>query len=278
MQAGKEKRGTNMAENGSTASRWRLHEKTALVTGATKGIGKAIVEELLGLGAKVYACARSESDLQKCLNEWKGSGHLVHGSTSDVTKEDSRVQLVKQVSETFNGKLDILVNNVGTNVKKPTVDYSADDYSFLFSTNLESAFRLNQLAFPLLRSAGSSSIVNVSSVAGVTGMDLGTIYPMCKAAMNQMAKNLGCEWAKYGIRVNSVSPWFIDTPLAQEVLADQAYYDAIIGRTPLRRIGEPHEVASTVAFLCLPASSYITGQNITIDGGFTASGFYPLKD
>ncbi|KAL3695897.1 hypothetical protein R1sor_009973 [Riccia sorocarpa] len=267
-----------MAEKGPTASKWTLQGKTALVTGSTKGIGKAIVEELLGLGATVYACARSESDLQKCLNEWKESGLPVHGSTSDVTKEDSRVELMKKVSETFNGKLDILVNNVGTNVRKPTVDFSAEDYSFLFSTNVESAFRLNQLAFPLLKSAGSSSIVNVSSVAGVTAMNSGSIYAMCKAAMNQMAKNLGCEWAKHGIRVNSVSPWYIYTPLGREVLSNQAYYEEVIGRTPMRRVGEPHEVASTVAFLCLPASSYITGQNITIDGGFSAAGFYPLKD
>ncbi|KAL2642379.1 hypothetical protein R1flu_009966 [Riccia fluitans] len=264
-----------MAEN---VSRWTLQGKTALVTGATKGIGKTIVEELLGLGATVYACARSAVDIQNCLNEWKATGLPVYGSTSDVSNEESRVKLIKEVGETFNGKLDILVNNVGTNLRKPTVDFTPEDYHFLFSTNLESAFRLNQLAFPLLKTAGSSCIVNVSSVAGVTAMNSGSIYAMCKAAMNQMSKNLGCEWAKYGIRVNSVSPWYINTPLAQTVLSNQSYYEEVIGRTPMRRVGEPHEVASTVAFLCLPASSYITAQNIIVDGGVTSAGFYPLKD
>ncbi|KAL3695888.1 hypothetical protein R1sor_009964 [Riccia sorocarpa] len=269
-----------MADKGPTASKWTLQGKTALVTGATKGIGKAIAEELLSLGATVYVCARSESDLQKCLNEWKESGLPVHVSTSDVSQEESRVELINKVNTTFNGKLDILVNSVATNIVnlKPTMDYTLKDYNFLLSTNLQSAFRLNPLAFPLLRNAGSSSIVNVSSVAGFTALMGCTVYGMTKAALNQMTKNLGSEWAKYGIRVNSVSPWFIDTPLVEPVLTNPAYYDDIIARTPMRRVGEPHEVASTVAFLCLPASSYITGQNITIDGGFTVSGFYPLRD
>ncbi|KAG6554578.1 hypothetical protein Mapa_003596 [Marchantia paleacea] len=265
-----------MAER--VAARWALHQKSALVTGATKGIGKAIVDELLGLGASVFICARSEEDLQNSLSEWKAAGLPVQGSTCDVSSAECRKGLMEKVSEAFNGKLDILVNNAGTNRRKAVADFTPEDYQCIMNTNLESAFHLSQLALPILKNSGNACIVNVSSVAGIVAINSGCIYAMTKAAMNQLTKNLCCEWAKFGIRVNSVSPWYTKTPLANAVLQNEAFAADVLSRTPMRRVGEPHEVASTVAFLCLPASAYITGQNITVDGGFTVAGFFPLKD
>nr|POF10498.1 isoform 3 of senescence-associated protein 13 [Quercus suber] len=179
------------------------------------------------------------------------------------------------VSSIFNGKLNILINNVGTNISKPTSEYTAEDFSFLMSTNFEPAYHFSQLAYPLLKASGAGSIVFVSSVAGVVSINIGlSIYSSTKGAMNQLAKNLACEWAKDNIRINSVAPWFIKTPLADTTyLCNENFLEAVISQTPLGRIGEPKEVSSLVAFLCLPVSSYITGQTICVDGGFTVNGF-----
>jgi Tropinone reductase 1 len=124
-----------------------------------------------------------------------------------------------------------------------------------------------------LKNAGASAIVNVLSVAGFTAIGTGTPYAMTKAALAQMTRNLAVEWASDGIRVNSVAPWYIETPLVEAVLKDPNYRERVISRTPLRRIGRPEEVAGAVAFLCLPASSYITGQCLFVDGGFSVNGF-----
>jgi Tropinone reductase 1 len=265
-----------MADRSKFSQRWSLQGKTALVTGGTRGIGKAIVDELLGLGASVYICARNEEDVNRCLSEWKAAGLSVQGSVCDVTAPEAKEELIQKVAKAFDGKLDILVNNVGTNIRKPTIEYSANDLSFLLGINLESVYIITQLAYPFLKKSGDGSIVFISSVSGVTGMQSGSIYGTAKAGVNQLTKNLACEWAKDGIRSNSVSPWYINTDLAGQVLQNKEYLADVLSRTPLRRVGEPYEVASVVAFLCLPGSSYVTGQNICIDGGVSVNGFYPL--
>ena len=146
------------------------------------------------------------------------------------------------------------------------------------TTNFESAYHLSQLAHPLLKASGAGSIVFISSVAGVVSLNIGFSIPSAaKGAMNQLTKNLACEWAKDNIRSNSVAPSFTRTRLAEFYLKDKKLYDEVIKRTPIGRIGEPKDVSSLVAFLCMPAASYITGQIICVDGGFTVNGFFPSK-
>ncbi|KAI3757925.1 hypothetical protein L6452_05469 [Arctium lappa] len=141
------------------------------------------------------------------------------------------------------------------------------------ATNLESYFHMSQLAYPLLRTSGVGNIVFISSVASLIHVYVGSIYSAAKGAINQLTKNLACEWAKDNIRTNCVAPWVTKTSLAEDLLANKEFLDGVVSRTPLKRIAEANEISSLVAFLCLPAASYITGQTIAVDGGFTVNGF-----
>ncbi|KAK2441950.1 tropinone reductase protein [Trifolium repens] len=259
----------------SRGSRWSLKGTTALVTGGTRGIGHAVVEELAEFGATVYTCSRNEEELNKCLNEWKDKGFSIYGSVCDASSPSQREELIQQVASAFNGKLNILVNNAGTNVRKPMIEFTTEDYSKVMNTNLDSAFHLCQLAYPLLKESGNGSIVFISSVASLTSVGTATIYAVSKAAINQLTKNLACEWAKDNIRSNCVAPWYTKTSLVKEFIANKEFVNEILSRTPIQRIAETHEVSSLVTFLCLPAASYITGQTISVDGGFTVNGFQP---
>ncbi|XWS74083.1 hypothetical protein CRYUN_Cryun02cG0185100 [Craigia yunnanensis] len=265
-----------MAEAGGSSkdNRWSLQGMTALVTGGTKGIGHAIVEELAGLGASVHTCSRTETELNKCLLEWKAKGFQVTGSVCDVSSQAQREKLLNTVSSEFNGKLNILINNVGTTVAKLVSEYTVKEVSFLMSTNFESTYNVSILAHPLLKASGVGSVVFLSSTAGVIPVRISSIYGAAKGAMNQLAKHLACEWAGDNIRVNTVAPSVIRTRLTEPIFHDEQGMEAIITRTPMGRIGEPKEVSSVVAFLCLPAASYITGQIIYVDGGMTLNGFF----
>ncbi|KAG2501667.1 hypothetical protein HYH03_000170 [Edaphochlamys debaryana] len=256
-------------------ARFGLGGRTALVTGGTRGIGNCVTKELAKLGCKVYVCGRNAEDLAARLGEWQAAGLDVQGSTCDVSDRAQRTELAERVSGAFGGRLHILVNNVGTNVRKPTVEYTEEEYSFVMRTNLESAYHLCQVLQPLLKASGDGCIVFNSSVAGgPTAMRSGTLYAMTKAAINQLTKNLACEWAGAGIRVNTVAPWYTATDLALQVLKDESFKAEVLSRTPMKRIGEPEEVAGAVAYLCSPAAAYVTGQVLRIDGGYSVMGFY----
>lgn len=246
---------------------WNLVGKKSLITGGTKGIGLAIVKEFLELGAEVLVVARDTRVIQGKL---KNSSNLftIEG---DITDANFRKLIIQKISENW-GKLDVLVNNVGTNIRKKFIDYSAEEYRKLFELNLFSLTDLTQQAHPLLKKSGHASVINMASVAGFLDVQSGPPYGMTKAAIIQLTRHLAVEWAADQVRVNCISPWYIETPLTEPVLSQPERLEKILTRTPLNRIGKPEEVASLAAFLAMDRASYITGQNIAVDGGMSAKG------
>lgn len=250
---------------------WNLNRKRAVVTGATMGIGKAITEEFLKLGAEVVMVARNQDVLEQLLMEYGRKSWPVHGLAADMATAEGRKLLLQRCHELWDD-LDILVNNVGTNVRKPTLEYTIEDLRQVMQVNVESAFALSQAFYSLLKKAGGT-IINMSSISSQTVVGLTTAaYAMSKAAMEQMTNYMAVEWGKEGIRVNSVHPWYIKTPLTTKILEDDERREKIIGATPVGRVGIPEDVAHVVAFLAMPGSSYLNGVNIPVDGGFSKLG------
>jgi len=255
----------------SSKSPWRLDGARALVTGGSSGIGLATARELASLGAEVVLIARNPERLGQAREtiESELPGCAVETISADLASEEGRHRLVESLSS----PIQILVNNAGTNIRKRMTDLSLEDYRLVQEVNLVSCFEMCRLMHPRLVEGTPACVVNIASVAGLTHLRTGAPYGMSKAAMIQLTRNLAVEWAGEGIRVNAVAPWYIRTPLADQVLADPVYRKEVLDRTPMGRVGEAEECARAIAFLCMPAASYVTGQCLAVDGGFTSFGF-----
>ena len=256
------------------ASRWRLDGQVALVTGASRGIGLATVRELAGLGADIVLVARDEVHLEKVRDELAEEfpRNSLRTFAADVGEHEQRLEVFDFIAD-LGLELSLLINNVGMNAPKPTLDYAESEYRRIIDTNVFSAFEMCRLAHPQLVQHANAGIVNVGSVSGLISVRTGSPYGMSKAALHQLTRNLATEWAEDGIRVNAVAPWYIRTQRSEPALADPDYLEEVLERTPMKRIGEPEEVAAAIAFLCLPAASYISGECIAVDGGFLRYGF-----
>jgi len=247
-----------------------LSGKTALVTGASAGIGLACARELAAIGADVLMVARDAAHLELARAELAEEfpGREILDCAADVAVQEQRMEVFDWIAD-LDLPLSLLVNNAGGNVTKPALEFSEDEYRALIDVNVVAAFELSRLAHPHLREHANAAIVNVGSVSGLTHVRTGAVYGFTKGALHQMTRNLACEWAEDGIRVNAVAPWYIRTARTGPALADSAYYDEVIARTPLGRIGEPEEVAAAVAFLACDDAAYVTGQTRFACGGLT---------
>jgi Tropinone reductase 1 len=251
--------------------KWDLQGKRAMITGGTKGIGKAIAEEFLALGAEVMIVARDKPVLDQLVRLWQAEGRLVTGVAGDVAKAADRDKIIASIEERW-GALDVLVNNAGTNVRKKIEEYTQEEMRLVLEVNLFAAVELSRMCLSYLRRGTGSCVINISSLSGSVDTRSGAPYGMSKAALIQLSRNLAVEWAEYGIRVNTVSPSYTETPLTETVLKNPDRLQNIIDRTPLGRVAQADEIAPAVAFLAMDKASYITGQNIVLDGGLLAKG------
>jgi len=249
--------------------RWHLRGRNALVTGGSRGIGLAVARELAQLGADVLIAARDPAGVEEAA---RALG--VAAVAADVTTPEGRARIVEAVLA--RGPLHVLVHNAGGNVRGPLVGYDDATIERLLALNLTAPLFLSRDLHPALRAAGDASVIHVGSVGGHVALPTGVPYGAAKAGLAQATRTLALEWARDGIRVNTVAPWYTRTPLVEPVLSRPEALAAILARTPLGRIAEPHEVAAAVAFLALPAASYITGQCLAVDGGMTIQGLAPV--
>ncbi|MEL7119808.1 MAG: SDR family oxidoreductase [Bacteroidota bacterium] len=251
---------------------WRLDGMKAIITGGTVGIGRAAADEFLLLGAEVLVVARNQEVIDEMIELHKEKGHLIYGIAADIGVKEDRERIIQWVQQNWDA-LDVLVNNVGTNVRKPTLEIVPEEMNHVFDVNATAAFHLSQMSYEWLKKSDHPSIINVGSIASKQIIQNTTaIYSMSKAAMNKLTDYLAVSWGRDGIRVNSVDPWYIRTPRVARVVNDPEKYAKVLERTPLNKIGEPEDVGRTIAFLAMPAAAFINGQNIAIDGGFSKLG------
>lgn len=249
-----------------------LEGKTAIVTGAGRGIGRALSIGLAEAGADVALLARTESDLLETARHVEGAGRRAIVLPADVTKRADVKAAAEEVCSLF-GTIDILINNAGMNIRSQALDVTDEEWNRIMETNLSSAFMMSQEVGHVMKEQGSGKIISIASVAGHVALRTGVAYAATKAAMIQMTKVLALEWGKYNINVNAIGPWYFRTPLTERLLQDEAYVQEILDVTPLKRIGELEELVGPAVFLASDAGKYITGQTIFVDGGMTIHGF-----
>lgn len=248
-----------------------LKDRVAIVTGSTKGIGKAIAVSFAEAGAQVVVSSRKPDMCDAVAKEIREAGGVALPVPCHVGRPDDLERLVDETLKAF-GTIDILVCNAATNpVYGPMA--SADDAAFdkIMQTNVRSVFQLCNRVCPLMAEKKSGSVIVISSIAGMRGNAEIGLYGVSKAAEAGLVRNLAVEWGPSGIRANAISPGLIRTDFAKALLEDPVRLDRATHRTPLRRIGEPADIAGVALFLASDAAAYVTGQNIVADGGETIS-------
>lgn len=250
--------------------RFDLEGQTALVTGAARGLGRAIALALADAGADVALGLRDPSSADDLAKEIRSMGRDALTLAMDVLDLAQVQAAVDDVVGRF-GRLDILVNNAGLGPENLAEDVTEADYDLTFDVNVKGAFFTSQAAGRVMISHGGGRIVNISSQAGLVALPTESIYCMSKAALCHMTRCLALEWGRHGINVNAVAPTFIRTPGTEVALADAAFRTEVEAKiAALHRIGEPVDVTGAVVFLASPAASLITGTTLTVDGGWTA--------
>lgn len=249
----------------------KLNGKVAIVTGGTSGIGEAIAHGLAEAGAYVVPVSRTAEKVEETVCEIKKFGSKALGITADITQPDSVDNLLEVVMEKL-GKVDILVNNAGTRIKKPLLDQSLEDWYEVIDLNLTAVFTCCKKIGSQMVKQRDGRIINIASIASRFAIVNALPYCASKGGLLQLTRTLSAEWAEYNIRVNAIAPGYFETPLTKGILQNKDFYNSIMNRVPMRRVGQIDELQGVAVFLASDASSYITGEVIYVDGGFAAAG------
>ena len=246
-----------------------LSGRVALVTGATGGLGAAIVEAFAAQGATLVVSDQDGARCEASASRVRSHGGAAHGMAADMADAESIDALVERALGRC-GRIDVLVCNAGIQGPAGPLGETRDaDWEQVMSINLRSAMRLTARVIPGMAERGEGSVILMSSIAGLRGNKAIGLYGLSKAALAQLARNLAVEWGPQGVRVNAISPGLIRTPLAEGLLGNPEFMARRRSLTPLRRVGEPHEIAGAALMLASRAGGFITGHNLVVDGGTT---------
>ncbi len=261
-----------MTESSILNQLFSLQGKTALVTGATSGIGEAIAIGFAQAGATVGINGRSTERAATTCQQIVDGGGLAHPLVFDLTTVAACRQLISDALATL-GHIDILVNCAGMNRRKPAVEVTEEDWETILDVNLRSDFFLSQAVHPIMTAQGGGKIINIGSVTNTYALDGVSVYGATKAGLAQVTRTMAIEWAPDNIQVNMIAPGFIQTPLTDAGLfQNEQRRRWLEARTPLRRPGKPHDLLGAALLLAASASDYMTGTTITVDGGFLIGG------
>lgn len=247
-----------------------LSNKVALITGASKGIGLAMAEIFAAAGAKVVISSRNQEALDEVAGNLRKKGYEVFAVACNVGQMDELTSLVEQTISKY-GQLDILVNNAATNpVFGPIHDTTLEAYDKIMNVNVKAAFQLMKLCFPYLMESSNASVINISSIGGLSPEEGLGIYSVSKAALISLTKAFAKEWGSHTIRVNAICPGLIKTKFSQTLWENDKILDQMMQSLSIKRLGTPEEIGAAGLYLASEASSYTTGAVLTADGGFSA--------
>jgi NAD(P)-dependent dehydrogenase (short-subunit alcohol dehydrogenase family) len=247
-----------------------LDGKVALVTGASRGIGAAAARALADAGCDVVLASRDKVALEKVAGQIERSGRRAVVHPIDLQRVDAIPALFEHVVQAF-GRLDVLLNNAGTNVRRPAVEFGEADWDTVINLNLRAAFFCAQAAGRIMVPRRSGKVVNVASIASRVGLPTGAIYAAAKGGLAAFTRTLAVEWAPHNVQVNAIGPGYIRTALTEPLFASAEWVERVTRRIPTARTGEVADLIGTILFLASPASDYVTGQTIYVDGGWTAT-------
>lgn len=243
-----------------------LKNKTILVTGASRGIGRAIATACLDAGATVYGTARKRESLD-WLREEKEKGRPAHLRAFDVASRPDWLSLVKEIGEAH-GQLDCLINNAGISSNTPAGSFKDDEIQRIIDTNFRGVF-LGCQAYYRAQKRKGGNIINIASILGLYGTPLASVYSGTKGAVLQLTRSLAVEWARNGFRLNAICPGFIDTDMTETIKGNDQIREYMLQSIPIGRLGRPDDIAPMAVFLASDASAYMTGSHVVIDGGLS---------
>ena len=246
-----------------------LGGKVAIVTGGNGGIGLGMARGLAAAGAAVAIVGRNEAKSQAAVVELAQAGAKAISVVTDVTDKDAVAAMIAQVTREL-GRVDILVNNAGINIRKPPHALDIAEWNSVMSTNLTSAFLCSQAVYPAMKAAGGGKIINIGSMMSIFGASFAPAYAASKGGIVQFTRSCAVAWAADNIQTNAVLPGWIDTDLTKRARTEiDGLHDRVLGRTPAARWGEIGDFAGIAVFLASPASDFVTGAAIPVDGGFS---------